>query len=84
MILLNSDMTSIYDTTKPSASFGGTFSPSRVVLLCVMTDLDLKPRRSLPPLLDLEAVPRGTIIQKLLLVFTAVLYEYLSIHMFDP
>ena len=47
----------IYDTTKPSAAFGGTFSPSWVVLLCVITVFDLKPRHSLPSSLEEEAVP---------------------------
>ena len=52
-------MRGIYDTTKPSAAFGGTFSISWVRLLCVITILDLKPRNSLPPQLPLEeAVPR--------------------------
>jgi hypothetical protein len=53
---------SIYDTTINRLQRLAAFSALRGYgfYVCVITILDLKPRNSVPPLLEGEAVPNGT------------------------
>ena len=52
-----------------------------MVLLCVITVFDLKPRRLVPPSLELEAVPRYLGIT---MVYTAVCIRYSSTKFSSP